>query len=377
MHGAAQTAKAPPSSARRAAPPRARRAAPGANDPLRHRQQPDEREPDDDEHEARRRRSARSRDSTLPIAAAPAPSSDEHDGEAEDERHARDRHPPRRAPLRPSRPRLDARDRREIAGDERQHARRHDRREAGDERDGEAAPTSRTARALRRAAARLSGSSRPAVSGRRLPVAVALRLQRQTPSASSAAPAMTPPIGQPPREQVEALAAAARRGSRPEVARRARPRSASRSSTASIRFEISALIRCAAGALRLVERRVARRAHDLRPRGTTATCVGCAQAAAAGAASTSAATSSREDAATITSERRPDARVELPASFGSVIGPAMCTPTSRPLRSTKYVSGTPVTAVAVADHRRSRPARSDTSRRGGSRSVRASPVTSW
>ena len=51
MHGAAQTAKAPPSSMPRAAPARALDE-PGADEALGPRQQPHEREPEDDEHEA-------------------------------------------------------------------------------------------------------------------------------------------------------------------------------------------------------------------------------------------------------------------------------------------------------------------------------------
>ena len=62
---------------------------------------------------------------------------DEDDGEAGDEREAADEDPARRPRL--AQPAgLDRRDRRQVAGHERQHARRHDREEAREERDRDA-----------------------------------------------------------------------------------------------------------------------------------------------------------------------------------------------------------------------------------------------
>ena len=92
MHGAAQTAKAPPSSA---AEPRRRAPAsrPGASDPLRHRQQADEGEAEDDEQEARDL-GLRGRDDGVADRGRAGPEHHEDDGEAEDERDARDDDPP-------------------------------------------------------------------------------------------------------------------------------------------------------------------------------------------------------------------------------------------------------------------------------------------
>ena len=97
MHGAAQTANAPPSSA-----PEPRRRAPGQqpgrDHALRHRQQPDEREPDHDEHEAGDLGLSALREDVADCRRAGA-EDDEDDGEPEDERHARAHDPPRGASL--------------------------------------------------------------------------------------------------------------------------------------------------------------------------------------------------------------------------------------------------------------------------------------
>ena len=123
----------------------------------------------------------------------PRPEDDEDDGEAEDERQARDDDTPRRAAL-PELARLDARERREVARDERQHARQDDRDEARGERDAEpsAHHSKRASTSSRR---RSSSSSSPDPAGSSGSSGSFRRLQRQTPKARTSAPASTPAIG--------------------------------------------------------------------------------------------------------------------------------------------------------------------------------------
>ena len=194
MHGAAQTANAPPRSALEPRP-RARREQARRDDPLGHRQRAEKREAEHDQDEAgdlelrplvdhapdRRRRGAEH---------------DEHRREPGDERQARGDDPPPHAPL--AEPRhVDGRDRREIAGDERQHARRQYRDEAGEERDrellkhrsvGELVVDKPLGLGIQRVVLP-SGSS----SGR--PGGAASRVQYQAPPPSASAPAPMPPIG--------------------------------------------------------------------------------------------------------------------------------------------------------------------------------------
>ena len=263
MHGAAHTANAPPSSA-----PEPRRRAPveqpRRDDPLRHRQQPDEREAEHDEHEAGDLASARSARQHAADRRRAGAEHDEDDREAEDERDARDDDAPRRAALaEPSR--LDARERREVARHERQHARRDHRREAGEERDRRAArPSLAASRAARRAGARSPGRARRRPVGgspgsrARASGSSARRRTRAAPAPSDHAAER-----QPPREQVEALVRRRREDAGAEVRDELRLDLALRSRTASIRVWMKRLDPLRRRRVRLVERRVAGRAHDL------------------------------------------------------------------------------------------------------------------
>ena len=148
-----------------AAEQRVRPAAPGVlqqagrHRALRPRQQPDEREPDHDQHEAG------DLDLRLLVDRAAdrggAGAEQHEDGrEAEDERDARDHDPPADAAL--AEPvDLDGGDRREIARQQRQHARRDHRHETREERDRQLL-SHRSARAPRRPDARPRGRARPA-----------------------------------------------------------------------------------------------------------------------------------------------------------------------------------------------------------------------
>ena len=109
---------------------------------------------------------------------------------------------------------LDRRDRRQVAGDERQDARRHDRDEAGEERDRKLLKH-RTARAPRRSARSISGSSAGRLrwrgAGRRPRASTARRRP------STTAPAIDAADRQHPGEQVEAVRRGRREDARPEV----------------------------------------------------------------------------------------------------------------------------------------------------------------
>ena len=133
MHGAAQTANAPP----RSAPEPRRRAPasrPGRQHALRHGQEADEREPEHDEDEARDLRRRALPRGRCPTAAAPAPRTTKTT--VKPKMNGMLETTTRRAVAALAEPAgLDARDRREVAGDERQHARHDDRDEAGRERD--------------------------------------------------------------------------------------------------------------------------------------------------------------------------------------------------------------------------------------------------
>ena len=133
MHGAATTAKAAPSSAfdpRRRAP--ATRS--GAISRSDHGSRADEDEAEHDEHEARELGPLLGVDERAERRRA-GPEQDEDHGEAEDERDAPDDDAPR-DPALPEPAGLDPRDRRQVAGDEREHAREGDGDEPGEIRDG-------------------------------------------------------------------------------------------------------------------------------------------------------------------------------------------------------------------------------------------------
>jgi hypothetical protein len=125
MHGAAQTATGP-------APTRARQE-PGCNHALRDREQPDEREPEHDEDEAGDLRLSALREEVADRRRTGA-EDDEDDGESDDERHAGAYDSSGRPPLAEASA-FDARERGQVPGYEREHARRDHRREACEERD--------------------------------------------------------------------------------------------------------------------------------------------------------------------------------------------------------------------------------------------------
>ena len=162
-------------------------------------------------------------------------------------------------PRSPSRPGLDARERREVAGHEREHARRDDRREAGHERDGEAR-AHQSRRASRSSSSRSVSSSSPdgtgAGSGSRE------RLQRHTPKPRIAAPPRTPPSGSHHASRSNPLCGGAARMPAPKFATSSSSiwlgRPALRDPAADLRLD-----RAGGGRVRLVERRVAGRAHHL------------------------------------------------------------------------------------------------------------------
>ena len=156
----------------------------------------------------------------LPIAAAPAPRSDEDDGEADDERDARDDDATTGAgafePVD-----VDRRDRGEVAGDERQHARRHDGGEPCEERDRQL---------LKHRSRASSSSTRPLELGieRRRCVRLATGAHDFPPRATTATrrrrgrtpPTRIPPIGRP-RRSGRTRASAARRAPTVRTRRRA------------------------------------------------------------------------------------------------------------------------------------------------------------
>ena len=264
MQGAAQTANAPPSSA--AEPPRrARWSRPGATARSGHGSRPANARPITTSAKpaicglasssGRRSRSRR----------RAAPRSDEDEREAGDERHAREHDPPPRAPL--AEPvDVDGRDRREVAGHERQHARRHHRDEPGEERDRELLKH-RSGRAPRRRGARARGrAAAPAVAGASAPSPARLRDQYQARRSRA----------RPRRSRSRRTAAPTRAGrSRASAGRRARrgpscwgPTSSSTIwlfvRPAAIRVRMYGLHLLRDRRVGLVERRVARRADELR-----------------------------------------------------------------------------------------------------------------
>ena len=210
MHGAAQTANAPPSRAPEP-PRRARCSRPGATARSGHGSSADEREPDHDEHEAGDLGLGRLRDDARDRR-RPGAEHDEHDREAGDERHARRARFAVPSPRSPSAVDLERRDRREVAGDERQHARRDHRDQARRGTRSAASQPSKPRELLVDAALELRveragrlPASAPAGAGR------ALRDHYQAPPAIATAPTAMPPNGQHPREQVEAVRARERR----------------------------------------------------------------------------------------------------------------------------------------------------------------------
>ena len=136
MHGAAQTAKAPPSS-RPSRAPRARCSSPGATARSGHGSSPDEREPEHDEHEAGDLESASAWSTTLADRRAPRRRAATKTT-VKPTMNGRLASTIRRADAALAEPRhLDRRHRREVARDERQYARRDHRDEPGEERDRE------------------------------------------------------------------------------------------------------------------------------------------------------------------------------------------------------------------------------------------------
>ena len=181
----------------------------------------------------------------MPIAAAPAPRTTKTTVKPRMNGTLATHDAPRRAALAEP-PRLDARERREVAGDERQHARRDHRREARENAIGEPArPSVEACQQLVEpplglvvepgaAGRRLVGSARRGSSAR--------RRRRRT-----SAPRDHAADRQPPREQVEALVRRRREDPRAEVRDERPPRSAASSQHASIRCGMKTSIRCAAG----------------------------------------------------------------------------------------------------------------------------------
>ena len=150
----------------------------------------------------------------LPTAAAAAPSSDEDEREPDDERHAREHDLPREPSLAESVD-LDRGERREVAGDERQHARRHHRDQTCEKRDREllkhrTAPSSSSMSSL----ASSGASSADGAPGPR--AGVRDQYQAAAPS-DHAAPIRMPPIGKHPREEVESVLRRCREDARAEV----------------------------------------------------------------------------------------------------------------------------------------------------------------
>ena len=228
MHGAAHTANAPPSSTREPRP-RAPCDEPGADEPLGPRQEAHEREPEHDEHEARdlleqelvaeeaaadaapRRRRAATKTAVKPRTNGMLAMTTR-----------------RAVPGSPSRSALDRRDGREVAGHERQHARREERDEA---RRANATGIDSLGRSLRRTACELrrrrAARARGSRRSRRLAVVVAARrADGSTPTRRSptpSAPATSSAERQQPGEQVEAALRRLGEHARPELVDERRP----------------------------------------------------------------------------------------------------------------------------------------------------------
>ena len=106
---------------------------------------------------------------------------------------------------------LDARERGEVAGDERQHARRDHRREPREERNRETdAHQSNRASSSSSRCSVSSSSGGPSSGGR-------ARLHRQTPNATKQSAENDPSERQPPDEEIEALARRRRKDAGAEV----------------------------------------------------------------------------------------------------------------------------------------------------------------
>ena len=134
MHGAAHTAKAPPSRKRE---PRVRApwSEPRAEQALGPGQEPHEREPEHDQDEPRDLLEQELvGEETAADEGGTHPEQHEDRREAEDEGNARHDHTSGVSRL-PQPVRVDGRDRREIPRDEREHARSQERNESGQERD--------------------------------------------------------------------------------------------------------------------------------------------------------------------------------------------------------------------------------------------------
>ena len=265
-------------------------------------------------------------------AAAPTPSSDEDGGEPEHERDARDARPA--GPARLAEPvGLDRRDRRQVAGHERQDARREEREEAGEQRDRQLVAAAaqplearRARRRRRRSSSGSSGGSCAVVARRR-----ARRLQRPGERPDDDRADGEAAERQQPGEQVEALLRRLGEHAGPELIDELGLDLAPRSSPAAMRSRMNAFIRRAIGRVGLVERRLAGRADDLAPRDRPGSAL---RAASAGAASASSASDS-DDAASRPHGASPSASA-MPA-LRSAPGCARCrsppwirSPTSRP-----------------------------------------------
>ena len=242
MQGAAQTANAAPSSR---LDPRARASSPGATARSGHGSSPTNASPTTISRKPANSSCRRLVRATLPIAAAPAPSRTKTTVKPSDERQARERDPSTHAALAEA-PRLDRRDRGQVAGHERQDARQDDRDEPDRERDRNAA-SRRSEQALRPPAARAPGraAGRPAATARRS----RRRDQRQASQPSTSAPSPSADERQHPREQVEPVLRRLGEDRRPELRRRACALISLFVSPAAMRAEMNCRIRSAIGAV--------------------------------------------------------------------------------------------------------------------------------
>ena len=204
MHGAAHTANAPPSRKPEPLPPRSLDE-PGADEPLRPGEQAHEDEAEDDQDEARdlleQELIARERE---PDGGRARAEEHEHGDEPGDEREAGDDDAAGGSRL--AQPlRLDRGHGRQVAGDERQHARREERDEAGAERDGDrgAAHSKRSSASSRRCSSTGSSGSPSSPSGGAPP---RTRLQRQASAPTATMPDCEPGERQQPGDEVESLA---------------------------------------------------------------------------------------------------------------------------------------------------------------------------
>ena len=265
----------------------------------------------------------------LPTAAAPAPSTTKTSGEADDERDARDRDPAPRATV--AEPvDVDGRDRREVARDERQHARRHHGDEPGEERDRELF-NHRTGRARRPRAARRPDSARAATGRRPRRVCATSTTHRRRARPRRAA---IPPSGSTQAMQVEPVRLRGRENRDARTSRPSRRGSAAPSGPAAIRRAISAFICVRDGESDSSSVSWHSRQTSSVSRSDSLACV---VQAAAGAASTSAATTTTSSSHELSARLMPSSSVARDATLTT------CGGTTLPRRSTKKVSGVPVT----------------------------------